>query len=84
MVPAGKQVGQFHVQHRFFVVKGGIERVKTRPGLRQFFAYGTQGMFGGDAERRVSLFVEMALHQRITQAQMADLFVQYVVGFLQR
>ena len=84
VIPAGKQVGQFHVQHCFLVVEGGIERVKTRPGLGQFFADGAQGVFGGNAERRVALFVEMALHQRITQAQMADLFVQYVVGFCQR
>ena len=81
---AGKQVGQLHIQHCFFIVEGGIERVKTCPGLGQFFADSGQGVFGGDAERRVSLFIKIALHQGIAQTQMTDLLVQYVVGFLQR
>lgn len=62
---AGKKVGQLHIQYRFFIVEGGIQRVKTRTGLGQFFADSGQGMLGWNAERRIVLFVEMALHQGI-------------------
>ena len=83
VIPSGKQVGQFHVQYRFFIVEGCIQRVKTRTGLGQLFADSGQGMLGWNAERRVSLFIKMALHQGIAQTQMTDLLVQYVIGFFQ-